>query len=394
MSETHQPPSEASQPTGAERPAPRAEPEPETAAGRRPPWRGPGVALWLALILVLLVGGIAASPFWAPELAPLLPWAGQDQPRQEGELAARVERLEALLARIDQLQARLDKLNGLSSRVEKLETLASRPDKSADFAARLDRIDAAAQDRQQQSAATTAALQKLDQRLTAVEARLASPASESPEAQQQIDALTGTVHTLGGRLETVENVQKTQAGADQTDTGLLLILLQMRDAVAAGRPFAGEYDAFAALANDRPEIAKAAAPLAGPAQSGVAGREVLRDRLAAVAATIAQAKPTSAAADWKGQAWASIKALVTIRRIAGSGQSPPEAAVSEAQLALAQGDLAAAIGKLKGLTGAHAAAAKPWIDMAENRLETERALGRVEQSLTVRLAARRKPAQP
>ena len=356
-------------------PAPAA---PEEPAVTPPPRRRGTAAAWLIIVLVLLIAGGASSPFWAPAVAPLLPWSGSQQPEHDKELAARIERLETLAPRID-----------------KLEGLASRQDKSGEFSARLDRIETALKNQQQRLAGTTdAAVQKLDQRLTAVEARPATPPSESPEAQQQIEQLTGTANTLATRLEAVEKAVRAEATADQTDTGLLLMLLQMRDAIAAGRPFAAEYDAFAALAHDRPEVAKAAAPLAGAAQSGVAGRAVLRDQLHALAASIANAEAPPSASDWRGQVWARMRSLVTIRRIGGAGQSAPDNAVNEAQRDLAQGGLAAAIGKLKTLTGAHAEAAKPWIDMAETRLATERALQRIEQLLTQRLAAPHKPGQP
>ena len=163
--------------------------------------------------------------------------------------------------------------------------------------------------------------------------------------------------------------------------------------MAAGRPFAAEYDAFAALAHDRPNIAAAAAPLAAHAQHGVATREDLRKKLAALAPEIADAK-TAAPAGWGSQAWARMQSLVTVRRIGGAGQSPSEAALSEAQRELAQGDLAAAIGRLRGLSGASAEAAKPWIELAAARLDSERALQKTQQLLTEALAAQRRPGRP
>jgi hypothetical protein len=89
-----------------------------------------------------------------------------------------------------------------------------------------------------------------------------------------------------------------------------------------------------------------------------------------------------------------MRSLVTIRRISGAAQNAPESAVGAAQQALAAGDLPAAIAKLKGLTGPSAEAAKPWLQMAEARLDTEQALRRIEQLLTARLAAQHKPSQP
>ena len=361
-------------------PAPPAVSSAGEPAAVPPPRRRAGAAAWVAalmLLLVLVIAGVATSPFWAPEIAPLLPWG---RPQQYDQLAARVQALE------QQVQA----LKDLAARVAKLESAAGRPDNTAELSARLDRLDK----NQQQVASTAAAMQKLDQRLTAVEARPVTPPSQSPEAQQQIETLTGTLKSLEGRLDAVEKAEKEKAGADPTDTGLVLVLLQMRDAVDAGRPFTAEYDAFAALAHDRPKVAGAAAPLAAAAQQGIAGREVLREQLAALAASIANAAPPAAAGDWRAQAWARLRSLVTIRRVGGSGQSAPETAVIDAQRALAQGDLVAAIAKLKVLTGASAEAARPWIQMAEARLNAERALHRVEELLTTGLAAQHRPGQP
>ena len=34
----------------------------------------PRSALWLAGLLILILAGVARSPFWAPQIEPLLPW--------------------------------------------------------------------------------------------------------------------------------------------------------------------------------------------------------------------------------------------------------------------------------------------------------------------------------
>jgi hypothetical protein len=326
----------------------------------------------LAGIVVLVVAGVAAAPYWAPAVVPRLPWAPLHASAHDEELVARIERLD-----------------GLSARVQKLEGQISRPDKTAELAARLDRVEAAGK----QMEGTAAEVQKLDRRLSALEAKPATAPVELGDLRQQLDKISTETKTLSGRLDAAEKTMRTQAGADATDTGLLLMLLQIRDAVAAGRPFAAEYDAFAALAHERPDIAAAAAPLAGAAQDGVAGRDVLRQRLDALASEITNAEPAPAAADWQGQAWARMRSLISIRRIAGSGQSAAEAAVAAAQRALAQGELASAIAKLEALTGAPAEATKPWLQMAHARWTVEQALRHTEQLLTARLAAQHKPGQ-
>jgi hypothetical protein len=375
MKQTPEPQTEAPEPGASDEPLAATDETgaiPPRASRRLPAW-----AFWLAGILVMVIASVATAPFWVHAIAPLLPWGEPRQQAHDRELTARVERLE-----------------GLSARVQKLEGQASRPDKTADLAARLDHLENAGKDDQRQAASALGEVQKLDQRLAALEAKPAAAPAELGDLNQQFEKIAGAANALSGRLDTIEKTVRAQAGADATDTGLLLVLLQMRDAVAAGRPFTAEYDAFAALSHERNDIAAAAAPLAGVAAQGVAGRDVLRERLDALAGDITNAEPAPAATDWQGQAWARVRSLVTIRRVAGAGQSTAETAVGAAQRALAQGDIGTAIAKLESLTGARADAAKPWLQMAHARLTVEPALRRTEQLLTARLAAQRKSGQP
>jgi hypothetical protein len=169
----------------------------------------------------------------------------------------------------------------------------------------------------------------------------------------------------------------------------LLALLQIREAIDTGRPFAAEYDALAALAKARPNVASASAPLAEPAKSGVASRAVLIERLRGLGGAITTARPKPADADWGARAWTQLRGLVTIRRIDSAGQSAPEAAVNGAERSLAAGDLAGAVKPLEGLTGPAAEAAGPWLQMARQRLAAEDALYRVQALLLAHLGPAR-----
>ena len=53
-------------------------------------------ALWLAALLVLVIAGLAMSPFWAPAVAPLLPWSAKPVPIaiDYSKLATRADALE------------------------------------------------------------------------------------------------------------------------------------------------------------------------------------------------------------------------------------------------------------------------------------------------------------
>jgi hypothetical protein len=240
-----------------------------------------------------------------------------------------------------------------------------------------------------------AAIKELDRRIAALEAKPAAPAGEIAELRQQAAKLSTAVADLGARVgaaETsiaAEKAAPAQSAVDPTDSAVLLTLLRIREAVEVARPFAAEYDAFTALAQPRPEIAAAAAPLAEPAKTGVASRAVLIARLHALAGVIVTAEAPPAEPDWSDKVLARLRGLVTIRRIDGAGQSEPEAVVSAAERALAGGDLAAAIAALDRLAGPPAEAARPWLQMARQRLAVEAALQRVEELLTARLGAAR-----
>jgi hypothetical protein len=338
---------------------------PSDPPGTEPParrYRTTATALAAAIVVLVLVVVDAAAPLWAPPLLRSLGW----------------------------------------------ETAAEGPDPA--LSERLDRFEAAQKQDRQDAAKSLAALQptaaqmaatvqQLDRRIAALEAKPVAPAGVPPgeiaDLRQQLAKLASTITEVGTRIDAaekaiaVEKAAPAQSAADPTDSALLLTLLRIRDAVEVARPFAAEYDVFAALAQPRPEIAAAAAPLAEPAKTGVASRTVLVARLHAMAGAITMAEATPAEPDWGDRALARLRGLVTIRRIDGVGQSEPEAAVSAAERALRGGDLAAAIAGLDRLAGPPAEAARPWLQMARQRLAVEAALHRVEELLTARLGAAR-----
>ena len=329
-----------------------------TAAPSEPPAAEPptrryrAVAIGLAAAVVVLAIVDATAPLWAPPLLRTLGW----EPAIDHPDPALIERLDRLEAA--QHQARQDAAKSL----------------------------AALQQTTGQAAAT---IKELDGRIAALEAKPAAPAGEIAELRQQLAKLSTAVADLGARVAAVEKAAPAQSTADPTDSALLLTLLRIRDAVEVTRPFAAEYEAFAALVQARPEIAAAAGPLAEPAKTGVASRAVLLARLHALAGAIAAAEAQPAEPDWSEKVLARLRGLVTIRRIDGAGQSEPEAAVSAAERALAGGDLAAAVAPLGRLAGPPAEAARPWLQMARQRLAVEAALHRVEELLTARLGATR-----
>jgi hypothetical protein len=351
-------------------------PEPEpTEDESMPPSRSPArSALWLAAALVLVIAGIALSPFWAPALAPLLPWGG------EPEVSAKD--LTALAARLDAIEKRP------APQIPDVGPLALA---QSALARRVDQLEAARNASQETEAAVAAnrkGLQQLEQRVGAIETQSASRAAGEDAQMQKLEqeaAKLGTVGPdLGNRLSTVERQLQAQSGAGRTDAALLVALLQMREAVERARPFSAEYAAFTALAHDQPDLVAAAEPLAHAAQDGVPGRLALSTRLSELAGKIASPAPP-ATADWGAQALARLRALVTIHRVEGASESGPDVTVSAAERALARGDLGDAVAQLDSLSGANAEAAAPWLQMARQRLAVEAALAHIQELLVARL---------
>ena len=104
-----------------------------------------------------------------------------------------------------------------------------------------------------------------------------------------------------------------------------------------------------------------------------------------MAGAVAAANQPQSDDGWGAQTLARLRGLVTIRRIEGLPDSVPEAAVKAARAALARGDLAGAVDKIEQVTGASADAARPWLQMARERLAVETALEHVQELLTLRI---------
>ena len=380
--------------------------------GRR---RSYGVAPWLAALLIVVLAGVVLSPFWAPQLGPLLPWG--TRPAISGdEYAALAARVAAVEQRPPAPSVNLDALksavNGLGQRVDRLETTVnggiatSTTDIDAiksqikGLSQRVDQLEAVSGgDRQLESsvAAAKTGLQNLEQRVAAVEvqsaSRRASDAADLQNLQQELARFVATTTDLTNRIGALEHERQSQNTAElRTDAMLALLLGQMREAVDQARPFPAEYSAFTTLARD-PGLAAAAEPLADAARNGVASRAVLVKRLAELAVPVTTASEPATEADLGQRVLARLRGLVTIRRTDGAAQIGPEAAVSGAQTALARGDLAGAVAALDALTGASAEAAGPWLRMARERLAVEAALDHLQQLLTARLESA-PPAHP
>jgi hypothetical protein len=409
---TETPPEEHNEPAGLP-----TEPERSDQASLPPAAPSSRSALWLGVVLVLVIVGVALSPFWAPALAPLLPW-GEGPAVSPADLARLAARMDALEKRpapvIPDMGPIAAAQSALARRVEQLEPVrsAEQQTEAAVAAAKtavqqLDQRLGAIETQSATRAGEEAEMQKVQQevtrlgtvasdlttRLAALEAQSASrTAAENGEIQnfqQEISKLAGVAADLTNRLPAIERQLQMEGGVARTDAALLVSLLQMHEAFEQGRPFPAEYAAFTALAHDQPDLVSAAEPLAPAAQHGVPSRLALSTKLAELAGRITSAPPP-AAGDWGAQALARLRSLVTIRRLDSTSENRP-GTVDAAERALAGGDLRDAVADVDRLSGADAEAAAQWLGMARQRLAVEAALSHVQELLTDRLI---RPAEP
>ena len=355
--------------------------------------------LWLAGLLILILAGVASSPFWAPQIEPLLPW-GENRD-DYAALAARVAAIEtrpvAPSPGIDAVQSAMSQLargvDQLDSRLAVVEKRPASPSVDTDainsalgaLGRRVDQLESAAKP---DLGPIRAGMQQVEQRLAAIEtqsaSRIASETAASKDMQQELSRLGKVEGDLADRVAALEREAQSQEKPELRADGMMALLLgQMREAIEQARPFPAEFGAFIKLARGS-DLAAGAQPLAEPARNGVASRAVLVKGLAELAGRMAASDP-AVKSDWREQTLARLRGLVTIRRIDDSSHTGSNGAVGAAQAALARGDLAGAVAALEPLTGADAEAARPWLLMARERLTAETALDHVQELLTERL---------
>jgi hypothetical protein len=360
-------------------PTPGSEPqiEPKT----QPKGHRGGAAISALATLVL---ALATSPYWAPPVASVLPWGGapEAQPASADTTAlqAKLNTLEARLADLGQAQQRAAAVEQRVTQLEQRPAPAPNP------------RDA------QQAAQQTQALGALGDRLATLEQRIATlaAAASSQTAANATKGLQSEIQALSQKLdEQSQLLAKLQnqdaAGADRTDAALVVIVGQLRSALATSRPYAAELQAAEALAKDRPDTLAELHKLDGRAQQGVQTLAMLTQRFPALAHGAPQATaPASADGSWRARALAKLEGLVTVRRAGEPRANEPDGtggALTAADAALKNGDLAAAVVAMRRADLPASPATASWIEDAQARLDAEVALAAADAALMKRFLA-------
>ncbi len=298
----------------------------------------------MAVALVVAVIGILGWAYWQNTMT------GGAEPG----MRAVEQRLASVDRRLAQVEARAAAPRTDTSPLEaRLAALEARPaDEPGAFAERLAALEARPQvDASMQ--ATIASLMSENRRL----------ADELARVQAEIGRLQGGIVDQAG----------DRAGARRAE--FRLAVSQLREALAAGRAYAGELSLVRDLANEvRPGAdLTALVPFAG---DGIETRASLARRFGTLANAAVSAARAEQVPGVLGQLVERVQGFLSIRRVGDIPGDSPTARVARAETRLAVGDLAGALAALDGVQGAAwAAPLLPWIDAARRRIAAERALG-------------------
>lgn len=350
-------------PVAESAPAAEAEVAAEAAAEPAPPPRGAGLAGWGALVLaVLALAAAATQPLWSPIVY-------RDTGVRE-DLAARLASVEAASSKVAALGARLaatdQRLADLIRRVE-----AAPGVDPAEIAALTGKLEESA-------GRTRVALDRLSQRLGAVEEQARTPPAEVMAALSELRAglaaLEKNIAAVAARTAVLE---RRPMISGERIAAVAIAAGQLEAAVASGEPYRPALDRLRALARDDAALQEALAPLDRDASGGVATLSALAADFARIAPRLAV--ETGKPKGWLDGLWAKARALVNMRPVGAAGERSP---VTRAERALAARDLAGAVEALAPVGGEAVA----WRKAAEARLAADRALAAVRARVAAMLA--------
>jgi hypothetical protein len=359
-----------------------------------------------------LIGVVALALAW--NMPPVRNAAAPDLTRIESRLsklesaplpAGDTAALGALDARIKTLEERKIEtppdLSDLTSRVARLEESINALAETAKEGGSVP--DAAALD---------AKIGDLEQRLqgkidSALAAQQTEGTTDLTDVQKEVEALkaklgalaeahlAGDTSDLAPQLTTLDQrIAKLEAALPELSTAIdrssasaksgaaAIAFANLRNAVAAGRPYAAELTALKSLIPDPGDLGA----LPGHADMGIPTVADLSANLTKLAE--ASAAPAAAPSDTSilDSMVASAKSAISIRRIgADVPGDEPGAVLARAEAAMQQGDLAAAIKEVETLPGPSRNALGGWLDDARARASANDTLSKLESTVLASL---------
>jgi hypothetical protein len=338
---------------GAAEAAEAAEAEPENAA--RTSRFSPAAMLVTGLAVLIIAAGSWAAFTFAPRARP------------EASDSQFTQRLQKIESANQQMLARIDELAGL------LNELKARPPQQQvqSDPAELDAL-------KQQMSDMNGRINTLGDALGGIESSLKNIEGGQGSQQKEIES---TAQRIGEIQSQLKAEPAPQPAATENTSALAAALVKLKAAESEGRPFAQELQRFNALAPGM----DAAGSLQAYAGNGVA---TVADLSAKLQETLVTLKTPAAPVESPSGSgvWDSLKAkaasLISVRRI---DDARWVAAAEEAQARLEEGDLALAVKAIRGVSGDPPPPIKAWLEAAEARLASDRALESVSAEVLKKL---------
>jgi len=227
------------------------------------------------------------------------------------------------------------------------------------------------------SAQTQAALKKLSDSVAALSAKVEALPGDAAakQAAQSIANLGKQIAAMEGRLKTVEAGAGGQVGA-------VVALSQLRTMAGSGRAYDAALSVAQKLAGGNAAVAAVLKDLAPAAKSGAPTLPVLRGEFDGLSSGLVAAATRAQGDGWVDRAWNKLKSTVVVRRTGREVKgSSPSALVAQAEVKLADGDLAAALALVRKLPAPARKAAAGWLAKADRRAAIDGALARLDALL-------------
>lgn len=253
-------------------------------------------------------------------------------------------------------------------------------------------------------AETKTQLSALTARLDALETALATVKSSDTVDAGAAAAVGASVHALSERIAQLETDLASAKGMEsrlkdmeeraqaepsgEAKAAVVLAVSNLDHAVMRGGPFSSELDSLKAVAGDDAALTGPIGVLEPQAASGTPTLIELRAQFPAVADEVSRVHAEWTGEDWVDKALSRVTSLVSVRKtgedaVAAEGT---DGALAQAEVALANGDVAGAVKVLESLDGPPAKAAAPWLAEARKRLAAEAALVELRQRAIALLA--------
>ena len=203
----------------------------------------------------------------------------------------------------------------------------------------------------------------------------------------EIGVVAEGLGALSARVDDVASGLEAVRASESASQALMLMVGQLREAVAAGEPLNPVILPMASMFGGDPDVGQGLATLEPYGETGVPTLSELRRDFVAMVRNSQAAERLGESPDWVDHALSSVQGLVHVRRTDGGGGGEDSGStLSLAEARLSDGDLVGARDAVAALEGPASAAAGAWLEKAEAKLAADAAVSDLAAVAIGRLA--------